>query len=72
MTKERCQRVVGDDGALCPNPVEWIGNLRVSRSIFLIKTCDLHRSALIDAEPIDGNWEWRRFPGPSDVMQRVE
>jgi hypothetical protein len=66
---ERCQRIIGVDGTICPNQVEWVGDLHLSRCAFVVKTCDLHRSALVDAEPIDGNWEQRRFPTPSEATR---
>ena len=55
-----CQ-VYTDEGR-CPYEAAWRGVLRVAHDRFEVETCDRHRAGILDAYPIDGNWEWRRAP----------
>jgi len=59
--KPRCQRVTGtgENRAQCPLEATWRGTLHVGRDLYVVESCDQHRSGLIDAEPLDGNWEQR-------------
>jgi hypothetical protein len=41
----------------CPLDAAWAGWLHAARAIYLVETCDRHKSGLVDAEPLDGNWE---------------
>jgi len=54
----RCQRVVKteSDSGQCPRDATWRGSLHASREIYVVESCDQHKSGLIDAEPLDGNW----------------
>jgi hypothetical protein len=60
-TKPRCQRVIGtgEGRGQCPLEATWKGTLHVGRDLYVAESCDRHRSGLIDAEPLDGNWERR-------------
>lgn len=57
--ERRCQRVVDtDEGrSQCVHEAAWTGTLHVGRDLYVVESCDRHRTGLIDAEPIDGNWE---------------
>jgi cbb3-type cytochrome oxidase cytochrome c subunit len=33
--------------------------LHVGRDIYVVESCDQHHSSLVDAEPLDGNWDRR-------------
>jgi hypothetical protein len=59
VSDQRCQRVVKTDGesGQCPRDATWRGALHAARDIYIVESCDQHRSGLIDAEPLDGNWE---------------
>jgi hypothetical protein len=50
------------DEGRCPFEASWRGVLRVAHDRFEVDTCDRHRAGILDAFPIDGNWEWRRAP----------
>ena len=54
----RCQRVIdGDRGrGQCPRDATWRGSLHAAREIYVVESCDQHKSGLVDAEPLDGNW----------------
>jgi len=54
-----CQRFIGTAGGRdqCPQEATWRGLLHAGRDIYAVECCDRHRSGLIDAEPLDGNWE---------------
>ncbi|HUB69628.1 MAG TPA: hypothetical protein VL984_04335 [Acidimicrobiales bacterium] len=56
-----CQRVIGigEGRGQCPLEATWMGTLHVGRDLYVVESCDRHRSGLIDAEPLDGNWERR-------------
>ena len=56
----RCQ--LQTDEGRCPYEAAWRGVLRVAHDRFEVDTCDRHRAGILDAYPIDGNWEWRRAP----------
>lgn len=57
--RHRCQRLVdaGDARGRCPDEATWTGTLHAGRDLYVAESCDRHRSGLVDAEPIDGNWE---------------
>jgi len=57
--KARCQRLIGtgDARGQCPLGATWRGTLHVGRDLYVAESCDQHRSGLVDAEPLDGNWE---------------
>jgi hypothetical protein len=57
--ERRCQRVIDTDEGRnqCPHEATWTGTLHVGRDLYVVEACDRHRAGLIDAEPIDGNWE---------------
>jgi hypothetical protein len=54
----RCQRLIEtrEGREQCPNDANWTGTLHVARDTYVAECCDLHRTGLIDAEPLDGDW----------------
>ena len=57
--RRSCRRVVKTEHARgqCSESATWRGTLHVGRNVYVVDSCDRHRSALIDAEPLDGNSE---------------
>lgn len=57
--EHRCQRIVdnSDGRTQCPVTAEWSGWAHVGRDIYVIEACDRHQSGLVDAEPLNGNWD---------------
>jgi hypothetical protein len=55
----RCERVVdsADGRGQCSLDATWRGSLHAGRDIYVVECCDRHKSGLIDAEPLDGNWD---------------
>ncbi|HLI43251.1 MAG TPA: hypothetical protein VKU92_02130 [Acidimicrobiales bacterium] len=55
----RCQRLVDSElgREQCPNVAAWTGTLHAGRDLYAVETCDRHRSGVIDAEPLDGDWD---------------
>ena len=71
MSKEhQCQRVVNVAGGReqCPLAAAWSGWAHMGRDIYVVEACDRHQSGLIDAEPLDGDWERR----PMQTLQPGE
>jgi hypothetical protein len=40
----------------CASEATWSGSLHAGRDVYVVVACDRHRSGLIDAEPLDGDW----------------
>src|SRR5579863_2477266 len=60
-SRRNCQRIIDTERGRdqCNGSAAWRGSLHVGRNVYLVEACDRHRSGLIDAEPLDGNWEKR-------------
>jgi hypothetical protein len=57
------------DGLRCPYEAAWRGVLHAAHNRYEVETCDRHRAGILDAVPIDGNWEWRRAPEVESARQ---
>lgn len=66
-TIPRCQRVISTGGGRdrCALEAAWTGWLHAGRDIYVTETCDRHKSGLIDAEPLDGDWDRSQRQSPS-------
>jgi hypothetical protein len=60
-SEHRCQRVLTttDGRERCPLGASWSGWAHAGREIYVVEACDRHQSGLIDAEPLDGDWDRR-------------
>ena len=59
--ERHCQRIVdtADGRTRCPYTATWLGWAHAGRDIYIVEACDRHHSGLIDAEPLDGDWDRR-------------